>query len=62
MILNLEYVNMLRKYVPNFIHNFVVNGETDIISVVDVGDYFIVFSHDNQCHQCFMVGEIGKED
>ena len=47
MILNLEYVNMLRKYVPNFIHNFVVNGETDIISVVDVGDKFVVLSYDN---------------
>lgn len=62
MILNLEYVNMLRKYVPNFIHNFVVNGETDIISVVDVGDKFVVLSYDNENYFSFMVGFIYKED
>ena len=53
---------MLRKYVPNFVANFVDNGLVDIIAIENAGDYFIVFSHDNQCHQCFMVGEIGKED
>lgn len=61
-MMNVLAGEMLRKYVPNFVANFVDNGLVDIIAVENAGDYFIVFSHDNQCHQCFMVGEIGKED